>query len=66
MRWERAKPWRPTEIKYEEGKELSNGVVVSKPLDSLARRARDAEVRWLKRNKMKTINDRPPHRGRKR
>lgn len=47
MDWSRAKAPRETEIKYEDGAILRDGTVVSKPLDSLAKRARAAEARWL-------------------
>lgn len=65
LRWDRAKPWQPTEMKYEEGRQLSNGVVVTKPLDSLAKRARAAETQWLQQNRMRTLKDSPPGKGRK-
>lgn len=60
MRWECAKPWRPSELKYEDGTELKNGAVAYKPLDTLAKRAREAEKNWLRQNKMTTLNDNPP------
>lgn len=65
MKWERAKPWRPSELKYEEGKELSNGYIVAKPLDSLAKRAGKAERDWLRQNKMGSIKDNPPRQRKK-
>jgi len=44
---------------------LKNGVVIHKPLDNLATRARKAERLWLQQNRMNTIYDRPPKKGRK-
>lgn len=49
MNWDRAKPLRPTELKYDEGKKLDSGIVVTKEKDRLARRAAKAEREWLKK-----------------
>lgn len=59
MNWDRAKAPRETEAKYDEGTVLGNGEVISKPLDSLAKRARDAEARWLQSKGMRSLNDKP-------
>ena len=65
LKWDRAKPARPAELKYDEGTILPNGTVVAKPLDSLAKRAKAAEDRWLQQNRMKSLNDKPKAKRRK-
>lgn len=57
--WNRAKTFRETEPKYEDGLELRNGEVIHKNLDSLGRRAKNAENAWLKKNGMKSAFDKP-------
>ena len=48
--WEKHnKKSRPNEEKYDDGKVLSNGRVVSHKKDSLARRAAYVERQWLKK-----------------
>ncbi len=66
MNWDRAKPMGPAELKYDAGTVLPNGIVVAKPLDSLAKRAKEAEARWLKQNRMTSLSDRPRAQRRKR
>lgn len=65
INWKRTRKFHVTESKYEAGMELKNGVVIHKPLDNLATRARKAERLWLQQNRMNTIYDRPPKKGRK-
>ena len=54
--WRRAKRFAATEEKYEPGKVLDSGrVVSSKPRDSLEARARAAEQRWLQQQGLKKL-----------
>lgn len=59
INWDKAKTYRSTETKYQDGKVLDNGEVVKHRKDSLALRAQAAERKWLRQNRMNTIYDRP-------
>jgi len=59
MNWDRVRTPRETEMKYDAGTILGNGEVVSKSLDSLAKRAKAAEDRWLRSKGMNSLNDKP-------
>jgi hypothetical protein len=54
INWNRARKFKGAEAKYETGTVLKNGaVVVNDRPDDLAKRAKQAEREWIKRQKIK-------------
>lgn len=47
--WTKAKKFKVSEEKYEDGKIMKNGRLIKKPKDSLAARAAFVERQWLKK-----------------
>lgn len=49
INWTKARKFKISEEKYDDGSVLKNGRVVTSPKDSLSARAAAAEKRWLKK-----------------